>query len=97
MLIAPAVMLMAPLPWKPEIASKLGLFYKEKAKTGKVEVDKSVSDQELRKIIKQVIEKNKDALQKHNPIGILMGEVMKEVKGRADGKKIAEILKEEIK
>ena len=51
----------------------------------------------LRKIVKEVISKNKDALTKHNPISILMGEVMKVVKGRADGKKIAELIKEEMK
>ena len=69
----------------------------EAAKTGRIEVGRSLPDADLRKIIKHVIEKNKDALQKNNPLGILMGEVMKEVEGRADGKKIAEILSEEIK
>lgn len=67
------------------------------AKTGKINIEKSLSDTELRKIVKKVIQNNQDALQKHNPIKILMGQVMKEVKGRGDGKKIVQILKEEIK
>ncbi len=67
------------------------------SKSGKVEIQKGLSDEDLRKIVKSVISKNKDALTKHNPIGILMGEVMKEVRGKADGKKIAELLKEETK
>lgn len=67
------------------------------AKTGKIQKIKAgLPDSDLRKIIQKVIAKNKDALGKHNPIGILMGQVMKEVRGKADGKKVAQILREEI-
>ncbi len=68
------------------------------AASGKVEkIESGLSEQELRKIVKEVISKNKDALQKHNPVGILMGEVMKQARGKADGKLVAKILGEEIK
>ena len=79
--------------------SKEALYnaFENVSKSGKIKIETGISESELRKIVKDVISKNKDALQKHNPIAILMGEVMKIVKGRADGKKIAEILKEEIK
>ena len=71
---------------------------KTTASTGKIEkIESGLSEDQLRKIIKEVISKNKDALQKHNPVGILMGEVMKEVKGKGDGKLIVRILNEEIK
>ena len=71
---------------------------KAAASTGKIEkIESGLSEQELRKIVKEVISKNKDALQKHNPVGILMGEVMKEVKGKADGRLVAKIIGEEIK
>ena len=84
----------------PKTISKEALYesFRATAKTGKVEkVEAGLSENQLRKIIKEVISKNRDALQKHNPVGILMGEVMKTVKGKADGKIIAEILKEELK
>jgi len=56
-----------------------------------------LSDDKLRKMIKSVISKNKDALDKHSPEKILMGQVMKEARGKADGKLVMKILAEEIK
>ena len=83
----------------PKSISKEALYnaFENASKGGKIEIEHGVSETDLRKIVKDVISKNKDALSKHNPISILMGEVMKVVKGRADGKKIAELIKEEMK
>ncbi len=82
----------------PKSISKEALYnaFEMASKGGKIEIEHGISEQELRKIVKEVVSKNKDALNKHNPISILMGEVMKAVRGKADGKKIAEIIKEEI-
>ncbi len=82
----------------PKTISKEALFeaLKTAAKSGKVaKIETGISDIELRKIVKEAISKNKDALNKHNAVSILMGEVMKIVRGKADGKRIAEIIKEE--
>lgn len=49
---------------------------------------KGVSDDELKIGIKEIIEKNKGA-----PMGALMGKVMAHFKGKADGKKVSEILR----
>ena len=49
---------------------------------------KVVSDADLEKEIKLIIDKNKGA-----PINGLMGEVMKKFKGKVDGKKAMEIIK----
>ena len=84
----------------PKTISKEALYdaLKYGAKTGKAEkIDAGLSDSDLRKTVKEAIAKNKDAFGKHNTVSILMGEVMKAVRGKADGKKIAEILKEELK
>ncbi|NOZ80475.1 MAG: Glu-tRNA(Gln) amidotransferase subunit GatE [DPANN group archaeon] len=45
-------------------------------------------DAEIEKIVRHVIAKNKDA-----PVGALMGMAMKELKGKADGRKVMELLK----
>ena len=47
-----------------------------------------MSDEDLEKIIKEVVEKNKGA-----PFGALMGQAMKATQGKVDGKRISEILK----
>ena len=46
-----------------------------------------ISDQDLEKIIKEIIQKNKNV-----PAKALIGIVMKELRGKADGKKIVEIV-----
>jgi len=51
-----------------------------------------MSDEEIKKILKEIIEKNKDA-----PFNALMGQAMARLRGKADGKKIVELLKKEIK
>lgn len=48
------------------------------------------------KIVKEIIEKNKDALQKPSAFNIIMGEVMKKLRGQLDGKVISDIVKKEI-
>lgn len=49
---------------------------------------KLVSDKDLEKEIREVIEANKGA-----PINALMGEAMKRLRGKADGKKVMELIK----
>ncbi len=60
------------------------------AKTGKFDIDKykNISDSELEKTLKKIFAENKDA-----PLGTLMGIAMKELRGKADGKKINEIVR----
>lgn len=48
----------------------------------------TISDAEIEKVVKQVVGKNKEA-----PIGAMMGEAMKQLRGKADGKKVMELLK----
>ena len=43
----------------------------------------------VRKILKNIVDKNKTA-----PFGALMGEAMKQLRGKADGQLISKILKE---
>ncbi len=70
---------------------------KNAAKTGKAKnVGSGISQSELKKTVKEVISKNKDALQKHNPEQILMGEVMKLLKGKASGKDVLICIRGEI-
>ncbi|MFA5228211.1 MAG: GatB/YqeY domain-containing protein [Candidatus Paceibacterota bacterium] len=51
---------------------------------------KEMTEEEIRKIVKEAIEKNKD-------IGSVMKEVVPKTKGRADGSLVARIVKEELK
>lgn len=62
----------------------------ETAKTGKTDFRKykSISDAELEKILKKIAEDNTGA-----PLGTVMGIAMKELRGKADGKKINDVLK----
>ena len=57
-----------------------------------------VEDQELEKIVAGIIEKNRQLVEEkgERAIGALMGDAMKQLKGKADGKTISRILKEEI-
>lgn len=48
---------------------------------------KGISDSELEKILRKIVSENKDA-----PLGTLMGIAMKELRGKAEGKKINEFL-----
>lgn len=59
-------------------------------KTGKLNFDKfkGVSDSDLKKVVKEVVAKNKGA-----PVGALMGIIMGRFKGAVDGKKAMELLK----
>ena len=56
---------------------------------------KSMTEADLRKIVKEVIKKNPDHAKKKN-MGPLMGDIMKQVRGRIDGKTVAKVLKEEL-
>jgi Glu-tRNA(Gln) amidotransferase subunit E-like FAD-binding protein len=53
---------------------------------------KTVSENEARKIIRNIIKREKT-----DKINVVIGEAIKELKGRMDGRKIAEIVKKEIK
>jgi Glu-tRNA(Gln) amidotransferase subunit E-like FAD-binding protein len=55
-----------------------------------------IDEHKLRLIVKRVIDKN-PKLVEQNKIGGLMGDVMKEVKGKVDGKTVKRILDEELK
>jgi len=65
----------------------------EKAQGKKVDYQKYslMSDEEIKKILREIIEKNKGA-----PFNALMGQAMARLRGKADGKKIVELLKKEI-
>jgi len=66
----------------------------ELIKTGTINLEKykTVSDKDLENGIKKIIEQHKGA-----PFNALMGEAMKAYRGRADGKKIAELIKKYTK
>jgi len=57
---------------------------------------KALTEDQLRKIIKNIF-KQHPKLVKENKVSALMGEVMKEVRGRIDGKTVSKVLKEELK
>ncbi|MBN1941640.1 MAG: GatB/YqeY domain-containing protein, partial [Candidatus Diapherotrites archaeon] len=56
------------------------------------------SEEKIRKTVKSVIEKNAGlvAEKKMGAIGALMGDIMRELKGKASGSDISKILKEEL-
>jgi len=51
---------------------------------------------EAEKIVKEIMEKNADALQKPGAFSIIMGEVMKKLRGQIPGSVLADIVKREI-
>ncbi|ARM76561.1 Glu-tRNA(Gln) amidotransferase subunit GatE [Acidianus manzaensis] len=57
-----------------------------------------LSDSELEKIIKEIISTNKNELlsKKDKAFNIVMGRVMSKVRGKAEGKKVAELIKKEL-
>jgi Glu-tRNA(Gln) amidotransferase subunit E-like FAD-binding protein len=57
----------------------------------------TISEKELRNIIREIIKKNPQALKAPRPEKALMGLVMKEIRGRAPGSLVMKILTEEIK
>lgn len=59
---------------------------------------RKLSDDELEKIIKDVILASKDELEKKRDkaLNIIMGKVMQKVRGKAEGKKVAELIKKEL-
>ena len=57
---------------------------------------KGMTEEELRKIVKKVIGKHPDLVEKKR-VSALMGIVMKEVRGRISGETVAKILNEELK
>lgn len=57
---------------------------------------KSLNEDDLLKIVKKVINKNPE-LAKHKKVGPLMGDIMKEVRGRIDGENVKKMLEKELK
>lgn len=59
---------------------------------------KTLSEEELRQLVAKVIEDNQDLIKRkgERAVNALMGEVMKLVRGRADGKLVAKMVKEGI-
>ncbi len=57
----------------------------------------TLSDSDIRKIVEKAVRENKNVLGKHNAANIIMGLVMKEVKGKAPGSTVMKIIHEEIK
>ncbi|AWR97793.1 Glu-tRNA(Gln) amidotransferase subunit GatE [Acidianus sulfidivorans JP7] len=57
-----------------------------------------LSDTELEKIIKEIILSSKDEIlaKRDKAFNILMGRVMSKVRGKAEGKKVAELIKKEL-
>ena len=57
-----------------------------------------ISDEELTNIIRAILEERVDFVKEQGmrSVGPVMGVVMKEVRGRADGKKISDLLKKEV-
>lgn len=56
-----------------------------------------VSGINLEKIIKKAIKENPDVLKKHNPEKILMGIVMREVRGKVPGGEVSKALAKELR
>jgi glutamyl-tRNA(Gln) amidotransferase subunit E len=69
------------------------ILLKEAIKEAKAE---KVSEEEVKKVIADIIEKNKDLAESQgmHALGALMGDAMKELRGRADGATISRMLKE---
>ncbi len=76
-----------------EIMSKENLSVKEAIEKSGL---KSLTEDELRKVIKYIFKKH-PKLVKEKRVSALMGEVMKEVRGRIDGKTVSKVLKEELR
>ena len=57
-----------------------------------------ISVEELRIIVKEVIESNKErvAVMKERAYGMLMGRVMSKVRGKIDGRIVSDVVKEEL-
>ncbi|MBW9140360.1 MAG: Glu-tRNA(Gln) amidotransferase subunit GatE [Candidatus Aramenus sp.] len=58
----------------------------------------SISDQELEKIVKATIQENLEEIKrkKDKAFNLVMGRVMAKVRGKAEGKKVAELIKREL-
>jgi glutamyl-tRNA(Gln) amidotransferase subunit E len=85
----------------PEILLK---YSKEKKEGENVNIDKiitsfsSLSEEELEKIVKETVETSKEEIikKRDKAFNILMGKVMSKVRGRADGKRVADLIRREL-
>jgi Glu-tRNA(Gln) amidotransferase subunit E-like FAD-binding protein len=57
----------------------------------------TVPDSEVRKLIKGIVKENRAVLKQHNAEKILMGMVMKELRGKVSGRVVVKVLREEMK
>lgn len=84
-----------PLDFKKELFSgkinysSLEYALNEIGKSGKLDLSKfeQISDEEIEKVVKKIIEEHPDT-----PKGLIMGKSMQALKGKADGKKVNEIV-----
>jgi len=60
-------------------------------------IAETISEDDIRKTINKILESKKELLNDERAFKMLMGLVMKEFKGKADGSLVSKILKEEIK
>ncbi len=71
----------------------------ELARSGDIDVlekFKGMSPEEARQIVSDVIKGIPDIKEKRNPFAVAMGEVMKKLRGKIDGKLIAKLVREEL-
>ena len=81
----------------PELLKQLSLKPEEKIENLIKSLGlETISEEKLREIIKKIIQENKDVLQKPTAEKIFMGLIMKEVRGKIDGKTVMKVLKEEL-
>ena len=57
----------------------------------------TISEDEIRKIVKKIISGKREILEMHNPEKVYMGLVMKEIRGRAPGAVVMKIVAEEVR
>ncbi len=55
-----------------------------------------MSEKEVEKAVKQIVKKNKSVLGDQRAFQKIMGEAMKELRGKADGQLIAMVVRKEI-
>ena len=80
------------------VKEAIPLLLEDYIKKGKLDISKYkvMNDAELEEIVRKIIKNNRDLISKVNAEKILMGIIMKEINGRADGARVNEILKKKM-
>lgn len=80
---------------KKIVKEAIPLILEEYIKNGSIDFSKFsvIEDRSLEEIINKIVESNRDVLSRENAEQILMGKIMKEINGRAEGAKVNEILR----